>query len=729
MDIIGTSGDDTLTGTPENDTIDGGAGADRVDYSAATGPVTIDGSLGTVTGGSSVGIDLLMDVEEVVGTAFGDRYTGSFEILPPSRVFVGGAGNDTVFGFNRTVVSYQDASGPIRVQADPTGDLYRVTGDPSVGIDSIHGVLWIIGSDFDDTMVGTRESRGADDEHTPAEDHFVGGAGDDFLDGAGDFDTVSYAFDDLPDGIEVDLGAGLVNSATGQDTLRSIETVQGSMGDDRFDASTFSLTSLNRGSFTVRNDFEGLAGNDSVTGSAFTRVIYTSALEPVLVNLALGIAMGGPSVGTDSFESVVRVRGSEYGDTLIGAGRGEEFEGADGNDELAGGNGNDTLHGEAGDDHLAGDAGRDDLRGGAGNDELSGGPGNDTLWGGTGTDTLAGGLGDDAYSFGSTQTLIENPGEGRDSITVLGSLVLPEHFEDLRLNGPGAGTGNAAANLIIGSAGNDTLDGRGGADTLRGGEGSDYYTIGPGDMVIEVADEPGGPASTDSALVLAGVFSVPEHLENASMGARAGNAWMTGSSSPNHIAGNDGANILSGGAGADTLEGGRGDDTLMGGAGGDTLDGGRGADVMEGGVGGDLYVVGSVRDQIIELAAGGVDTVWVEAPRYALAANLENALVLYDDGAFIAGNALGNLLVGGAGNDTLEGGGGADRFRLNEGAGVDRIVDFVSGVDRIVVDGTVFTTPDLFAYDEASGMLSYGGVPLAVLNAGAGLTAGDFQFL
>src|SRR5688572_7227945 len=324
MDIIGTSGDDTLTGSPENDSIDGGTGVDRVDYSAATGPVTINGSLGTVTGNSSVGIDQLIGIEELVGTAFGDEYTVTFSILPPSRVFAGGAGNDTVFGHDRTDVSYRQASGPIRVQGIPE-DGWRVTGNTSVGSDVLHAVRWIIGSDFNDTMIGAREPRGAD-EPGAQKDHFHGGGGDDFLDGAGNFDTVSYWFDDLPEGIDVDLARGIVTgerTVIGRDTLRSIEAVQGSIGDDKFDASLFSLTSLNHGSWSAENAFEGMAGDDLVIGNGFTRVIYASASEAVLVDLALAIAIGGPSVDTDVVQGVAGVTGSSYDDTLIGAGRTE----------------------------------------------------------------------------------------------------------------------------------------------------------------------------------------------------------------------------------------------------------------------------------------------------------------------------------------------------------------------------------------------------------------------
>jgi Ca2+-binding RTX toxin-like protein len=62
----------------------------------------------------------------------------------------------------------------------------------------------------------------------------------------------------------------------------------------------------------------------------------------------------------------------------------------------------------------------------------------------------------------------------------------------------------------------------------------------------------------------------------------------------------------------------------------------------------------------------------------------------------ITGNGLGNTLQAGAGDDTLLGSGGddvllgeagADLFVFDPGMGVDRIVDFLPGTDRLLLRG------------------------------------------
>ena len=51
------------------------------------------------------------------------------------------------------------------------------------------------------------------------------------------------------------------------------------------------------------------------------------------------------------------------------------------------------------------------------------------------------------------------------------------------------------------------------------------------------------------------------------------------------------------------------------------------------------------------------------------------------------GNAGANVLNGGAGNDTLIGRGGTDTFVFSNLGDDDRILDFVSGTDRIDLSG------------------------------------------
>lgn len=136
-------------------------------------------------------------------------------------------------------------------------------------------------------------------------------------------------------------------------------------------------------------------------------------------------------------------------------------------------------------------------------DLLEGFDGNDTLEGRGGADTLAGGSGDDLYLMPTlTSNIIENAGEGHDTIVAIGSFVLPSNVEDLIIHEDGRGwrgtgndqdnqlTGNSAGNLLDGAGGNDVLDGGAGADTLLGGAGSDTLIGGEGADVFRFS--PGG---------------------------------------------------------------------------------------------------------------------------------------------------------------------------------------------------------------------------------------------
>ena len=191
---------------------------------------------------------------------------------------------------------------------------------------------------FDDTLLGSN--------NTATTETFTGNGGNDFIDGRGGFDISSYNNIYLSTGsVTVDMAAGTVtgDSSIGTDTLRSIEGIQGT-------ASTMtpmsrpdygSAGALNIGNNGTFNQFEGLGGNDTITGNGNTRVIYGNAAAGVTVNIALGTATGDASVGTDTFTGVNSVGGSAFGDTLTGDGASNTFQGNGGNDQIDGGAGAD----------------------------------------------------------------------------------------------------------------------------------------------------------------------------------------------------------------------------------------------------------------------------------------------------------------------------------------------------------------------------------------------------
>jgi Ca2+-binding RTX toxin-like protein len=285
--------------------------------------------------------------------------------------------------------------------------------------------------------------------------------------------------------------------------------------------------------------------------------------------------------------------------------------------------------------------------------------------------------------------------------------------------------GDAGNDTLNGGAGNDTLNGGTGSDSLIGGTGNDLYVVDSiGDRISET-----NTLSTEIDTVQSAVtWTVGANLENLILTGTVaingtGNALnnkITANSAANVLDGGAGNDLLNGGIGNDTLLGGYGNDTLLGGTGNDWLDGGVGTDSMVGGAGNDTYVVDNIGDKTIELANEGADTVR-SSIAWTLGANIENLVLAGTAAVNGTGNGLANritgngaanvlngsggndVLTGNAGNDTLTGGAGADQFLFNaalRATNVDRITDFASGVDKIVLDDDIFTslTPGTFTF-------------------------------
>ena len=129
---------------------------------------------------------------------------------------------------------------------------------------------------------------------------------------------------------------------------------------------------------------------------------------------------------------------------------------------------------------MVGTIGNDAFFGTIFQDVIYGGAGNDWLDGNFGADYLAGGFGDDTYVVDDVaDVVIENPGEGIDTIQSSISWTLGADVENLTLIGPGTidGTGNALDNELIGNGLDNILIGGVGADTLTGGAGVDTFRL------------------------------------------------------------------------------------------------------------------------------------------------------------------------------------------------------------------------------------------------------------
>jgi serralysin len=227
--LRGGDGDNGLYGGPGDDTIDGGAGFDEVGFGGASG-VTVDlNNSGPQQTGE--GLDVLIGVEAVTGTAFGDTLTGDAQ----SNLLRGAFGDDVVYGLGGddtiTDGNYYDEDG----YGSATARDYLRGGD---GNDLISG-----GADSDDL----NGNQGNDTVH--------GDAGDDWAVGGKDHDLLFG--DDGADLVYGNLGNDTGDGGAGNDVVR------GGQGDD----------SLAGGS---GNDWlSGDLGSDTISGGAGADVFHS----------------------------------------------------------------------------------------------------------------------------------------------------------------------------------------------------------------------------------------------------------------------------------------------------------------------------------------------------------------------------------------------------------------------------------------------------------------------
>ncbi|UVO52933.1 calcium-binding protein [Sphingomonas sp. SUN039] len=416
-------------------------------------------------------------------------------------------------------------------------------------------------------------------------------------------------------------------------------------------------------------------------------------------------------------------------------------DGTAGDDVIVLAPGSNRVGGSGGNDYIRADRSANTgtyLDGGAGNDTLVYGA---TMYGRTGNDTyLAGGF------------IFESVGEGYDTVFAENNTTLQagQEIEELAANAPASTlalnlTGNEFANLIVGNAGVNLISGgTGGGDRMYGLGGDDTYVVDHAtDQVFESVGEGYDVVFALASHSLRAGAEVEEMVANYP--TLPGRLDLTGNEYANALFGNAGVNVLNGGSG--------------------------GGDRLYGYAGNDFYLVDDQSDLVFENAAGGYDTVYtLSSYRLAagqsieeLTANLPSSTASLDlTGNEFAnalyGNAGANRLAGGDGSDTLTGYAGADLFVFDTtlgNGGVDRIVDFDVGTDKIALDDAMFggmtslsasafvtgsaaaDADDRIIYDSVTGALYFdpdgngaaSAVQFATLGTGLALTAADFVII
>jgi Ca2+-binding RTX toxin-like protein len=696
--LLGFDGDDVLRGRLGADTLDGGDGRDTASYAGSLQGVTVDLTLAAQAGlGHALG-DVLISIEDLVGSAYSDTLTGdggnnSLDGSYGGDLLQGGDGDDTlnggfgndtlVGGAGRDMVTYATATMAVSVNLAGGASSGAAIGDE---FDSIEDV---IGTAFNDTLVGDAEAN-----------LLFGGDGDDSLDGGEGADTL-------------DGGAG--NDAYAVDSALDLIVEAPWFGG---------------GADTV------YAGVDFVLPEGIEDLVLTAA--------------GLHGVG------------NEMENRLTAAAGGATLEGLGGFDQLFGGAGNDLLLGGHGYDLLFGGDGNDTLDAGLQAGVLEGGAGDDLLLGrdlyamarfsGLFADYRVGALSDGAL----TLTDLRDPSvsTGADTLYGIDFLAFADVFLfvfDLLAAVPSNGNdllfGSAASDSVAALGGNDTVFGLAGHDTLNGGSGNDSLDGGTGD------DRLIGGIGADSLLGGDGNDTLDGGDGNDLLLGGLGNDSLTGKVGDDSLDGGDGNDVLSGGDGNDSLLGGLGADTLRGDASQDLLDGGEGNDSLSGGLGDDTALGGDGNDV---LAGGdGNDSLLGGLGTDTLRGDAGNDLLDGGEGNNSLNGGAGNdTLLAGPGNNTLTGGADADIFRFAglSGSGT-RITDFVHGVDLLEVSAAGFAGLGLgalgagqfslngaagaaaqFVYATGSGVLSWAAdgnagplVQIARLTTKPALDASDFQ--
>ena len=658
-DVIGTSGDDSLTGNAEANLLSGGAGDDFINGNS--GNDTLNGGSGedellggfghdTLNGGAgndslhggvgnfndelngNDGEDYLFG-EGGFDTLNGGGHNDTIEFLQGVNVLInGGGGNDTIIIHNLTTPGTIDGGTGTDTFTGPDLRKYTIS---NVEILDTRGI----------TVTG--------------------------------FAAQFEQFDKLINSSAPGAQANIVLVATGGPTTLDLSQELTTAGLNVIGSSD--AEAITGGS--KADTFRGGGGADTLNGGQGSDIAdFSDKASSVVVTLKGGtnttVTVGG--VAEDTIRNIENITSGGGDDTLIGDGLANTLRSGGGNDLLKGLGGKDTLDGGAGVDTAdysekkspvavtlqggtdatvtVGGVAEDAIRnienviGGTRGDTLTGNSQANVFRGGRGADTLDGGSGSDTADYSDKTSAIAVTLDGANFVTVTVGGVAEDSIRNIENVIGGSGkdtlTGDALNNTLLGGAGNDTLKGAAGNDTLDGGDGIDTADYSDKTAAVNVTLNGAGNATVTVGGVAEDTI---RNIENVTGGS--GNDTLTGDTFNNRFLGGAGDDALKGNAGKDTLDGGVGTDTA------DysdktlavavTLNGATNATVTVGGVAED-----TIRN--IENVTGGAgnDTLIGDA--------LNNTLL---------GGAGDDLLKGAEGNDTLDGESGSDTADYSDKTG------------------------------------------------------------
>ncbi|OLP59011.1 hypothetical protein BJF93_03525 [Xaviernesmea oryzae] len=603
--LIGNSGNNTLDGKVGADTMIGGQGDDTYIVDNAGDVVVENANEGTDTVRASISYVLGANVEKLFLTGTDNLHGTGNEL---DNTIYGNSGDNVINGAGGADVMIGGAGNDIYYVDNP-GDI--VTEWSNGGIDTVYSsISYALPNQVENlTLTG---SDNIDATGNWMDNILIGNDGNNVLRGMGGTDTLiggkgddTYYVDSDDTIIEkADGGIDTVYASSSYTLSANVETLI-LTGNWTSNGTGNNLDNLLIGN-SCANTLDGGRGADTMIGGAGNDTYFVDNPGDIVIeNAGEGVDRVYSSISytlTANVEMLLLTGKADLNAT--GNSLSNTIYGNDGNNIIDGGTGADTMSGQGGNDTYYVDNIYDKIiewsNGGidtvlssvsyslADNVEnltliglanlnatgnwqdniLIGNAGNNILDGSKGADLMKGGAGDDTYIVENVgDVVVENPGEGIDTVKSWISYRLTDNVEKLMLQSAGNinGYGNDLDNTIVGSIGNNIIDGGAGADRMQGGLGNDtYYVDNPGDLVIEWSGE--GNDTVYSSIS----YTLVNNVENLILTGTA-NLDGCGNGLDNTLIGNDGNNRLDGGAGNDILQGGLGVDILNGGAGNDTF--------------------------------------------------------------------------------------------------------------------------------------------------------------